>query len=292
MIAALLVSAHQAVAATTRQRILAFADQELGYQDHGHYCTKFGPCETWCSLFVTWVWREGGVPVPSLAFTGDLYYWARATTSVTSAHGLPAPGDAVLFGTGPSNVYTSLHTGIVEGVYPGYLVTVEGDSLHAVRRYVVPLRNPQLVGEPGPIYAYAAPVSSGSNNRSLASRALAATPAALVPEILDRQQPAPLPSLERRRLVRAIAALRAFQHMPYRAPNESITWTGVDSQGLVEVNVSSTISISDARRAWQVFLRRFDDAGHAYTVSFDLAPAAPVESSPPSVSGGAAPGQT
>ena len=51
---------------------------------------------------------------------------------------MPQPGDAVLFGTGPWTVDTSLHTGIVEAVYPGFLVTIEGDSLHGVRRYVVP----------------------------------------------------------------------------------------------------------------------------------------------------------
>jgi hypothetical protein len=287
----LLVSVHQAAADTTRQRILSFADQQLGYQDHGYYCTKFGPCETWCSLFVTWVWRDAGVPVPSLAFTGDLYYWAKATTSVIGARALPAPGDAVLFGTGPSTVNTSLHTGIVEGVYPGYLVTVEGDSLHAVRRYVVPLRDPQLVGEPGPIYAYASPVSSSGNDRSSPSPAPAATPAALVPEILARPQFAPLPSLERLRLLRAIVALRAFQHMPYHTANVSIDWTGVDSRGLVEVSVGSALPAADARRAWQGFLRRFNDAGNAYTVSFQATLDAPVEGSAPPVSGGAAPGQ-
>jgi hypothetical protein len=198
----------------------------------------------------------------------------------------------VLFGTGSSSVNTSLHTGIVEGVYPGYLVTVEGDSLHAVRRYVVPLRDPQLVGEPGPIYAYASPVSSSGNDRSALSPAPGATPAALVPEILARRQFAPLPSLERLRLLRAIAALRAFQQMPYRTTNVSINWTGVDSRGLVEVSVSSSLSVSDARSAWQGFLPRFDDAGHAYTVSFQARPDAPVEGSAPPVSGGAAQGRT
>ena len=161
--AIVLLCAQAARAGTIRQRILSVADQEIGYHDHGYYCTKFGPCETWCSLFVTWVWREAGVPVPSLAFTGYLYDWARHSTYVLGQRGVPEPGDAVLFGSGPWSVETSLHTGVVEAVYPGYLVTIEGDSWHGVRRYVVRLRDPQLVGEPGPIYAYASPLGARGN---------------------------------------------------------------------------------------------------------------------------------
>jgi hypothetical protein len=50
-----------APANTTRQRIVALAALQIGYREPGDYCTKFGPCEEWCSLFVTWVWgRIGG----------------------------------------------------------------------------------------------------------------------------------------------------------------------------------------------------------------------------------------
>src|SRR5947209_474999 len=146
-------------ASAVRGRILTLARQEIGYHEPGDYCTIFGPCEEWCSLFVTWVWRHAGVPVPSLAFTGYLYDWARSAASVRGRRSVPRPGDAVLFGSGPSSVSTSLHVGIVEAAYPGYLVTIEGDSLHGVRRFVVPVRTPQRVGEPGPIYGYASPVT-------------------------------------------------------------------------------------------------------------------------------------
>src|SRR5947209_15074018 len=146
-------------ASAVRGRILTLARQEIGYHEPGRYCTIFGPCEEWCSLFVTWVWRHSGVPVPSLAFTGYLYDWAKAATVVRGPKATPKPGDAVLFGIGPATVSTSLHVGIVEAAYPGYLVTIEGDSLHGVRRFVVPLRNPMRIGEPGRIYAYASPVS-------------------------------------------------------------------------------------------------------------------------------------
>ncbi len=232
------------------------------------------------------------MPVPSLAFTGYVYDWAQATTAVEDARGVPAPGDAVLFGTGPASVYTSLHTGIVEAVYPGYLVTIEGDSLHAVRRYVVPLRDPQLVGEPGPIYAYASPLGRGGNLGSSGGGSAVAAFAALPRAIIARQEFAPVLSLERQRLVRAIAALRAFQHIPYRTAHVLINWTGVNSRGLVEVRVTSAMPVSYARRAWQAFLYRFDDAGHAYTVSFQAPPDAPVDRSAPSISGSASQGQT
>jgi hypothetical protein len=289
--ATVLFCAQAATAGTIRQRILSVAEQEIGYHDYGYYCTKFGPCDTWCSLFVTWVWREAGVPVPSLAFTGYLYDWARDSTYVLGPRGGPAPGDAVLFGSGPWSVETSLHTGVVEAVYPGYLVTIEGDSLHGVRRYVVPLRDPELVGEPGPIYAYASPLGARGNRGGSIRSPVTALPA-FSPSLITRQEFAPRKLSEQRRLLRAIAALRAFQHMPYRTADMFINWTGVDTRGLVRVSVTSQMPMSYAINAWEAFLRRFDDAGHAYTVTFDAAPDPPVASSPPSISGVASEGQT
>jgi hypothetical protein len=289
--ATFLFCAQAAAARTIRQRILSVAEREIGYHDHGYYCTKFGPCETWCSLFLTWVWREAGVPVPGLAFTGYLYDWARHSTYVLGPRGVPEPGDAVLFGSGPWSVDTSLHTGLVEAVYPGYLVTIEGDSLHGVRRYVVPLRDPQLVGEPGPIYAYASPLGS-PGNRAVSVRSAATAFPAFSPALITRQEFAPRKSSEQQRLLRAIAALRAFQHMPYRTAAVFINWTGVDKRGLVRVSVTSQMPMSYAINAWEAFLRRFDDAGHAYTVTFHALPDPPADTSAPSISGTASEGQT
>ncbi len=288
--ALLLVVAQAAAASTTRQRIVALAQRELGYREPGNFCTKFGPCELWCSLFLTWVWRQEGIPIPSLAFTGDVYNWARASTYVEGPRHTPRPGDAVLFGTGPATVATSVHTGIVEAVYPGYLVTIEGDVVHNVLRFVVPMRDPQRIGEPGPIYAYASP---GARTRVAGAAARAAavrTFPALSPAVIGRQ--AAMSGAAERPLARTIAALRAFQHMPYRMPNARINWTGVNRQGLVEVLVTSKMPLSYARHAWRRFLHRFDDAGHAYQVFFQAAPGAPVAGSPPSISGVPLEGQT
>jgi len=95
----------------------------------GAFCNPYGPCEAWCALFATWVWRQVGISIPSYAFVGDIYDWAADNTVVLSPGQLPAPGDAILYGTGPQTVGTAVHTGIVVMVWPdGAVVTVEGDA--------------------------------------------------------------------------------------------------------------------------------------------------------------------
>jgi hypothetical protein len=105
------------------------ASQVAGDPYPGYFCNPYGPCEAWCALFVTWVWGRSGVPIPSLSFVGDIYAWAVAHTWVRAPWQRPSPGDAVLYGTGPQNVFTAVHTGIVAQVWPdGAIDTVEGDA--------------------------------------------------------------------------------------------------------------------------------------------------------------------
>ena len=303
---ALVASTGSARASATREQIVSAAASQLGYSEPGDFCSKYGPCEEWCSLFATWAWEQAGVAIPRFAFVGDMYYWAQARTYVEGPDAMPSPGDAVLFGTGPESVETSLHVGIVEDVYPtGYLVTIEGDALHGVGRYVVPIKDPQSIGEAGPIYADASPVASGSGAQVAGAAAAAAF--GPLPETLDpSQEPAPRLTPMRYRNARVgvdwaavngvrrrtLRSLRAFQHMPFRAGHVYIDWTGVDRRGLVEVRVSSTLHMSSAREAWQRFLQRFDDAGSAYVVSFQAPPDIPVERSAPSISGTTTQGHT
>jgi hypothetical protein len=95
----------------------------------GAFCNPYGPCEAWCALFATWVWRSAGVAVPSYPFVGSIYDWAVAHTRLLPPSALAAPGDAVLYGTGPQTVASAVHTGIVAQVWPdGAIVTVEGDA--------------------------------------------------------------------------------------------------------------------------------------------------------------------
>jgi hypothetical protein len=306
VVAMLVASTGSAVASTTRERIVSAAASQLGYSEPGDYCSKYGPCEEWCSLFATWAWERAGVAIPRLPFVGDLYYWAQRWTYVEGPDATPAPGDAVLFGTGPENVDTSLHVGIVEDAYrTGYLVTIEGDVLHGVGRYVVPIHDSRRIGEPGAIYGYASPVGHGGGAGAASAAAAAAfgpLPGTLT---ASRQVAEPGASLRLRNAYvgvdwsvvnavrrRTLRSLRAFQHMPYRTEHVRIDWTGVTRGGLVEVRVSSTMHIAWAREAWLRFLHRFHDAGHAYAVTFKAPPDIPVNRSAPSISGTTTQGQT
>ena len=95
----------------------------------GPYCNPYGPCEEWCALFATWAWQQAGVPIPSYAFTGDIWNWAGSTTADLPPTATPAVGDAVLYGTGPQSTATSVHVGIVTQVWPdGSIMTVGGDA--------------------------------------------------------------------------------------------------------------------------------------------------------------------
>ena len=109
--------------------VSAAASQIEGDPDTGYFCNPYGPCEAWCALFATWVWRTAGVPIPSYPFVGDIYTWAASHTRVLSPSARPSPGDIILYGTGPWNVDTAVHTGIVAQVWPdGSIVTIEGDA--------------------------------------------------------------------------------------------------------------------------------------------------------------------
>jgi hypothetical protein len=254
-----------------RGRIVRRAVTQLGYRDSGHFCNRFGPCEPWCSLFATWAWQGAGIGVGRLAFTGWMYDWAAANTYVLRPDATPQPGDAVLFGSGPASVQSSLHVGIVEDVYPGYLVTVEGDAAHRVLRMVVPVDDATQAGEAGPIYAYASPLPGRGRGRShapVARPAAAQLGGARLREAIDAQDHASGPTPTDLRLRATIRSLRAFQHMPYRAPGLTIGWYGVNPLGQVLVSVGSSGSLADAQSQWQAFLARFGDAGLRYAVSF------------------------
>jgi CHAP domain len=109
--------------------VAAAASQVAPDPDTGRLCNPYGPCEEWCALFATWVWRHAGVPIPSYAFTGDIYYWAGGHGALLPPTATPAPGDAVLYGTGPQSVASSVHVGIVTQVWPdGAIDTVEGNA--------------------------------------------------------------------------------------------------------------------------------------------------------------------
>jgi hypothetical protein len=130
----------------------------------GYFCNPYGPCEAWCSLFATWVWETAGIPIPRYAFVGYVFDWAATHTGVLSPGAVPAPGDFVLFGTGPQNVDTAVHMGVVAQVWPdGAIDTIEGDAGPAPTGYLnVWINGPFLPSDSSnyngfPIFAYAVP---------------------------------------------------------------------------------------------------------------------------------------
>jgi len=169
--------------------IVRIADSQLGIAENppGSNCNPYGPCEQWCSLFVAWVWKKAGVPLhgptATYAYSGTIYEWAKAheggpfavtapgdpPLSAPEADGArvlppsatPAPGDAVLYGSGPGPGESD-HVGIVERVFPGgQITTIDGNFGDRVARSG-PFLPSQAVqwGMPAPIFGYAQPPST------------------------------------------------------------------------------------------------------------------------------------
>jgi hypothetical protein len=144
--------------------IVLIADSQVASDPYGgSYCNRYGPCEEWCALFATWVWKQAGIPIPQFAFTGDIYSWAAGNTGLIAPTGVPGPGDAVLYGTGPWSTATSLHAGLVMQRWPdSAIVTIEGDAGPAPSgSSAVVINGPYLPADSQeyngmPIYAFAA----------------------------------------------------------------------------------------------------------------------------------------
>jgi hypothetical protein len=94
------------------------------------------------------------------AYSGSFYGWVKANGGrVLPPSGTPSPGDAVLYGRGPT---ASDHVGIVESVLGHEIVTIEGNYDDRVARVGPFLPALAVVGgEPAPIYAYAEPPGLG-----------------------------------------------------------------------------------------------------------------------------------
>jgi hypothetical protein len=150
----------------TGSAIVRLARSQLGTAEEppGSNCTQYGPCEEWCALFVAWVWQHAGIAMAGgtepYGYSGSFYGWVKEHGGrVLPATATPAPGDAVLYGSGP--LHTE-HVGIVEEVLGGQIVTIEGNYSNQV--FQVGPFPPALAvvqGEPAPIYAYAEPPGVG-----------------------------------------------------------------------------------------------------------------------------------
>jgi len=120
---------------------------------------------SWCSLFVSWVWRQNGVQAPEYVYSGDLFYWSLNRGQAHYGTSGMKPGDAVFFGDGPqqpSGSYVpSVHVGIVKSVNGnGTINTIEGNYwLNGVSRVVAPGAFDPTVSrsDVGLVYGYAHP---------------------------------------------------------------------------------------------------------------------------------------
>jgi hypothetical protein len=111
----------------------------------------------------------------------------------------------------------------------------------------------------------------------IASPTATPTPA----EASEGGQPGPRPSTRRqdpqdlkdssagRRAARALRSHRALQHVPYRDGQLAVALVG--ARGARAVLRVSAPTVSEARRGWHRFLRRYRDSGRAYVPVFKAA---------------------
>lgn len=145
--------------ADVRTAIIDAANGEVGQGETppGSNCNPYGPCEAWCAHFATWTWRQAGITIPNYGFTGDIYTWGQGKGRAHSTNTGMQPGDIVLYGTGPQNTNTSVHTGVVVAVGNGKITTVEGNASNAVRKFgPFDPTHAKAAGRPGNIYGWVA----------------------------------------------------------------------------------------------------------------------------------------
>ena len=128
----------------TGMRMLGAAQAEVGHAEHppgsndgprlGSYRAAVAgaaPGQPWCAYFVSWAAAQAGAPLgeggQGYGAVSQVAAWAQRTGRMVPPGESPLPGDIILFG--------DRHIGIVESVMAdGSLVTVEGNSSHAVSR--------------------------------------------------------------------------------------------------------------------------------------------------------------
>ena len=126
----------------------------------------------WCAWFSTNVWKLAGVPIAVSHFSGHQYTWGQKNKTLFKGLGerprgpTPPLGSALMYGSGPQNVGTSLHVNLVDKVNPdGTFMTTGGNEDTSRVMRAGPCRmtrtNPARLRGTGcshrPIYAIAAP---------------------------------------------------------------------------------------------------------------------------------------
>ncbi|MDR7302308.1 CHAP domain-containing protein [Haloactinomyces albus] len=122
-----------AQAGTVQAEIVQAARQGLGTEETGDNCQKYSDrCVAWCALFAMSTWEKAGVDVENeeFAFTGDVYTTGQAQGEAYGSDQLSnaKPGDVLLFGTGPENISSSRHIGVVERIEGDTVTLIEGNT--------------------------------------------------------------------------------------------------------------------------------------------------------------------
>ena len=129
---------------STRQRIVAIADSQLGYRTDpsSSYCNKFSAywsagtadcpsgetAEEWCADFAAWAWQQAGVDLTYGYSPGEIngaavsfYQWGVANDEwhpATSGYAA-SPGDVAVYGLSLGTGATATHVAIVTNDPPG-----------------------------------------------------------------------------------------------------------------------------------------------------------------------------
>lgn len=129
---------------TTVTQLLTVAESQVGYVEtggttgHNGNITKYWADldaslegSSWCAVFVSWVWKQAGHPLPPIDRPYG-YINCASAVNYAKAHGLwdesghYAPGDIVLYDFDGHGV--AGHTGIVVADDGRHLTTVEGNT--------------------------------------------------------------------------------------------------------------------------------------------------------------------
>ena len=115
---------------TTRNKIIGIANSQIGIRElTGHNdgakieaylkATKLGKGNPWCAAFVSWVFKQSGLPKPRTAWSPDLFPLARQTLM---------PKSADILGIYSVKLKRIAHCGVVERRQNNWIISIEGNT--------------------------------------------------------------------------------------------------------------------------------------------------------------------
>lgn len=131
---------HMAAANNTAARVLELARGYLNTTDGSKFCRYYNQIagtniplnSPWCACFVTYIMRMAGVPTTEIpnfcGCTTGTNQMKRLGTFKARESYTPKPGDVILFDWNPAGNDGVDHTGIVESVSNGRVMTIEGNA--------------------------------------------------------------------------------------------------------------------------------------------------------------------